>query len=235
LTDPAIPEPTATVQSVTEQSIAATVHGRYLTIPPTQPGPAPLLVGFHGYAEDAETQLKRLRAIPDSTRWLCVSIQALHRFYQRRTDHVVASWMTRQDREAAIVDNLRYVEACIDAVAAKWPTLPTIVYAGFSQGAGMAYRAAANSTRPISGVIAVGGDIPPEIPPHNLSRVPAVILARGTADGWYKKEKFAEDAQRLLDCSVTIRTIEFEGGHEWSDPVTAAVDRFLRESYPESI
>ena len=38
-----------------------------------------MLVGFHGYAEDAEAQLERLRAIPESTRWLSVSIQALHR------------------------------------------------------------------------------------------------------------------------------------------------------------
>jgi hypothetical protein len=76
---------------LTEQIAAATVHGRYLAIPPATPGPAPILVGFHGYAEDAETQLERLRAIPESTRWLTVSIQALHVFYQRRTNQIVAS------------------------------------------------------------------------------------------------------------------------------------------------
>src|SRR5580658_7878355 len=109
-----------------ERNIATNIHGRYLTIPPALSGPAPMLVGFHGYAEDAEAQLERLRTIPESNRWLIVSIQALHRFYQRRTNLVVASWMTRQDREAAIADNVAYVKACIDAVAAEWPTLPMV-------------------------------------------------------------------------------------------------------------
>ena len=63
-------------------------------------------MGFHGYAEGADIQLERLQAIPGSGRWLLVSIQGLHRFYQSRTRDVVASWMTRQDRELAMADNL---------------------------------------------------------------------------------------------------------------------------------
>jgi hypothetical protein len=80
----------------------------------------------HGYAEDAETQMERLRLIPESTRWLNVSIQALHRFYQRRTDRVVASWMTRQNRELAIADNIAYITSCIETVTADWPAIPKI-------------------------------------------------------------------------------------------------------------
>jgi hypothetical protein len=114
---------------VTERTIATRIHGRYLAIPPATPGPAPMLIGFHGYAENAEIQVDRLKAIPGSDRWLIVSIQALHRFYQRRSNLVVASWMTRQDREAAIADNAAYVSACLDAVTTEWPALPTIVFA----------------------------------------------------------------------------------------------------------
>jgi predicted esterase len=212
---------------VTERSIAATIHGRYLAIPPATPGPAPILVGFHGYAEDAETQLERLRAIPDSARWLTVSIQALHRFYQRRTDRVVASWMTRQDRESAIADNAAYIAGCIDAVAAEWPTLPTIVFAGFSQGVATAFRAAAHSTSRAAGVVAVGGDVPPELTPDALKRVSAVLIAHGTSDEWYKKAKFADDERRLRECSVSVRALEFNGGHEWSSEVVAAASEFL--------
>ncbi len=117
-----------------------------------------------------------------------MSIQALHRFYERRTDRVVASWMTRQDRESAIADNLAYVSTCIDQVASEWPTIPTILFAGFSQGVAMAFRAAVNETRGIAGVAAVGGDVPPELTPAALQRVPAVILARGVSDHWYTRE-----------------------------------------------
>jgi predicted esterase len=217
---------------VTERIVAARIHGRYLVIPPATSRPVPILVGFHGYGEDAESQIERLRAIPESKRWLNVSIQALHRFYERRTERVVASWMTRQDRESAIADNLAYVSTCIDKVASEWPTIPLILFAGFSQGVAMAYRAAANETRGVAGVVAVGGDIPPELTPAALQRVPAVIIARGASDNWYTREKLADDERRLTQCSVRFRSLEFNGGHEWSDEVGAAVSDFLRERYP---
>src|SRR5436309_11263469 len=105
---------------IEERTLAVTSHGRYLVAPPAQvpgrPAPPPLLVGFHGYAEDAEIHLARLQSIPGSDRWSMVSVQALHRFYRGRSRSVVASWMTRQDRELMIADNLEYVSAVIDDV-----------------------------------------------------------------------------------------------------------------------
>ena len=214
-----------------ERLIATGIHGRYLTVPPAAPGPAPVLVGFHGYAENAEIQLERLTGIPGSDRWLTVSIQGLHRFYQRRTDLVVASWMTRQDRETSIADNVAYVGKCIDAVVAEWPTLPTIVFAGFSQGVAMAFRAAVHSTHGTAGVIAAGGDIPPEIAPAGLSCVSAALIARGKSDGFYKAEQFNEDEQRLRSSSVSVNALRFDGGHEWSGELSAAASQFLRERH----
>lgn len=212
-----------------ERNAATTIHGRYLVIPPSASGPVPVLIGFHGYGEDAESQLERLRAIPESHRWLCVSVQALHRFYERRTNRVVASWMTRQDRELAMEDNIAYVTTCIEAVAAEWPTLPKIVFAGFSQGVGMAFRAAVHSTRGVAGVISVGGDVPPEITPKALGRVPAALIVRGTNDAWYTQEQFAKDEQRLREGAVSVRALAFDGGHEWSSDVAVGASRFLRE------
>jgi predicted esterase len=214
-----------------ERFIATAIHGRCLTVPPAAPGPAPVLVGFHGYAENAEIQMERLRAIPESHRWLIVSIQALHRFYQRRTGLVVASWMTRQDRETAIADNLAYVNKCIDVVAAEWPTLPTIVFAGFSQGVGMAFRAAVHLTHGAAGVIAGGGDIPPEIAPADLSRVSAALIARGTSDGFYTAKQFDQDEQRLRRSSVSVNALRFDGGHQWSDDLIGAASQFLHSRY----
>ena len=60
--------------------------------------------------------MDRLEAIPGSSAWTLVSIQALHRFYRGRTDDVVASWMTREDRDEAIADNLAYISAALDQV-----------------------------------------------------------------------------------------------------------------------
>ncbi len=215
-----------------ERNVATTTHGRYLAIAPAASEPAPLLVGFHGYAENADVQLERLRAIPGGERWVRVSIQALHRFYQSRTNAVVASWMTRQDREAAIADNIGYVSACIDAVAAESRTAPVIVFAGFSQGVGMAFRAAAHAGRGAAAVIAVGGDIPPELGPGALQRLTAALIVRGVSDALYAPEKFAEDQRRLRECSVSVRAVEIDGGHEWSNGVAEAAAEFLKARYP---
>ena len=75
-----------------------------------------ILVGFHGYMENASIQMERLEAIPGSSAWTLVSIQGLHRFYRGRTEDIVASWMTREDREEAIADNVGYVSAALDHV-----------------------------------------------------------------------------------------------------------------------
>jgi predicted esterase len=217
---------------VIERNIAVTTHGRYLVEPPSAGGPAPMLVGFHGYAEAADAQMERLRAIPGADRWLLVCVQGLHRFYQRRTNEVIASWMTRQDRELAIVDNLAYVAGVVNDVAGTWPTSDRLVFAGFSQGVAMAFRAAADATRAVAGIIAVGGDIPPEIGAPALRRVTAALVCRGATDNWYTAEKFADDARRLRDAQVPVRPVEFDGGHEWSAAVIAAAAEFLRERHP---
>jgi predicted esterase len=138
--------------------------------------------------------------------------------------------MTRQDRDLAIGDNLAYVTTCLETVAAEWQTLPKVVFAGFSQGTGMAFRAAVN--RSAASVIAAGGDIPPEITPDELARLSTVLLARGTSDEWYTRGKFADDQRRLRDSSVTVHDLEFHGGHEWSGEVITAASRLLRGLYP---
>lgn len=179
-------------------------------------------------------QLARLRAIPGSEGWLCVSVQALHRFYRGRTERVVASWMTRQDRDLAILDNLSYVESCIDDAAKEWSVVGgrrRIVFAGFSQGVGMAYRSAAYLRAGTAGVIAVGGDIPPELGNADLRHIPAVLIARGANDEWYPKEKLMADRRRLEESSVPVSPVEFSGGHDWPEEFAAAASAFLRERF----
>jgi predicted esterase len=62
--------------------------------------------------------------------------------------------------------------------------------------------------------------------------LPTVLIARGTSDDWYTKEKFAADERRLRDCSAVVRALEFNGGHEWSSEVVAGASDFLRERHP---
>jgi predicted esterase len=210
-----------------ERTIAATTHGRYLVEAPPGGAPAGTLIGFHGYAEPAETQLERMRAIAGADRWLLVAVQGLHRFYHRRANEVVASWMTRQDRELAIADTIAYVGGVVDAVSSEWPASPALVFAGFSQGVATAFRAAAASPCRLDGVIAVGGDVPPEIGAAALGRVARALVCRGSRDEWYTTGKFDADIGRLRAAGASVTPLAFDGGHEWPDAVNQAAAAFL--------
>lgn len=218
-------------ERASEHSIATLVHGRYLLeAPGGSPGAsgAPLLVGFHGYGENAERHLAELRRIPGAARWVLCAVQALHPFYNRAGD-VIASWMTRQDREQAIEDNVRYVASVVARVKRELPVSERLVYLGFSQGAAMAYRAAACSGQPCQGVIVLGGDLPPELERRDLTGFPPVLLGRGTSEEWYDAAKMEHDVELLRARKIDVRALVFQGGHEWTDEFRAAAGQFLGE------
>ena len=196
-------------------NVATTVHGRYLY---EDRGAERLLAGFHGYAEAAEANFAELARIPGVERWSVLSIQALHPFYTRGGE-VVANWMTKQDRELAIADNLAYVRKVLATIGVP----RRLVFSGFSQGATMAARAAAAVD--CAGLILLGGDVPPEVKRDGV-KLPPVLLARGTRDDWYTDEKFRADLAWLEPRTRVTRCV-FEGGHEWSDPFRAAAAEFL--------
>jgi len=196
--------------------IPATVHGRYVV---RQGPPERLLVGFHGYGETADVHMAQLQQIPGIERWTAVAVQALHPFYLNRTGAVVASWMTSLDRELAIEDNRAYVRAVVD----QFPPPRQLVFIGFSQGVAMAYRAAAGSSA--TGVVALGGDVPPELFARTPS-LPPVLIGRGKREDWYTAEKFEKDF-KFLSSVTAVSTCIFDGGHEWTDAFRGAAGEFL--------
>jgi|SRR5437660_727534 len=209
-----------------ERAIAVPTHGRYIVEEAIGGGPWRLLIGFHGYAEAAEAQLERLQCIRVADSWLRVSVQGLHRFYRGRTTDVVASWMTKQDRTLAIDDNVSYVEAVIEEIA-RAGEVASVAFAGFSQGVAMAFRAAVRSKRPVAGVIALGGDVPPELDLRALANVNRALIGRGSGDQWYGPQTLASDVERLRSARVRVEVEEFEGGHEWTEQFSRATERFL--------
>lgn len=208
-------------------SVPTMTHGRVLVAEARAAATRGLLVGFHGYGENAAAHMDRLQAIPGAASWTLVSVQALHRFYDRRTGQVIACWMTHEDREDAIADNIGYITSALDSVPHD-PSRP-LVFAGFSQGTAMAYRAACRGPRRAVGVISVGGDVPPELLQDPKVDFPRVLMIRGRADEWYVQQKFEDDAAALRTRGVELESLLVEGGHEWHQPVIEAAARFIEE------
>lgn len=204
-------------------NVEARTHGRVLV--ERAVSPAGVLAGFHGYMENADIQMARLAGLSGAEAWTLVSIQALHRFYRGRTEDVVAGWMTRQDRELAIADNIAYVDTALDAADSD-RSLP-VVHAGFSQGVAMAFRAAVGGRRRSIGVISAGGDVPPELLRGDRVSFPAVLLLRGARDDWYTPDKFETDVESLRARGVALQAHVYDGGHEWNAAVNALAAAFL--------
>jgi dienelactone hydrolase len=195
-------------------TIPTQTHGRYLV---RDGPPERLLLGFHGYAQNAEIHMADLEPIPGIDAWTVVAIQGLNRFYMGRSIETSAGWMTRQDRDLVIADNVNYVRAVVAAL----PPAQTIVVEGFSQGAAMAYRAAASLDR-VAGVVILGGDLPPDVD----GPLPSVLIGRGEDDDWYTDEKLKNDL-KSLDGRARVETALFKSRHEWTDAFRSAAGEFL--------
>lgn len=230
-------------QRVTDEvrTISVRTHGRYLI--DAHAGAIATLVGFHGYQENAAIHLDVLRRIarrsPSEAPGAkvgpvsLISIQALNRFYTR-ANTVVAGWMTTEDRELAIADNIDYVGAVLAEIAADSGLTRPVIYVGFSQGVAMAYRAAASVPRPCDGVIALAGAVPPDVAPV-AAGLPPILLGCGTDDAWYSEQKMSADLATLRAAGVGVVEHVFTGGHVWGESFVARARAFLDERVAATI
>ena len=135
--------------------------------------------------------------------------------------------MTSLDREQAIRDNVAYVRSVVTALRAASDT--PLVYAGFSQGVAMAYRAALGAGHGCEGLIVLAGDVPPELQEEPADRWPPVLLGCGRSDAWYTEAKLRADLTFLESRQVAFDTVVFDGGHEWHADFYQAAGRFLEQ------
>jgi predicted esterase len=156
-------------------------------------------------------------------------VQGLHRYYTRKGD-VVAAWMTREDRELAIADNIAYVKAVLGEAIGGASVRPRhLVLCGFSQGTAMAYRTAAFSGYRADGLIILAGDLPPDVAEAAAAKLPRVLIGRGAAEEWYTADKAALDVDRLRAAGVAVTEHVFDAGHMRHPSFAARAGVFLEE------
>ena len=207
------------------RTVRTDFHGRYLVAIPDHSRAT--LVGFHGYKENAAIHMEVMRRIAGDRAIGLISIQGLHRFYAAGGT-VVASWMTKEDREHAIADNVAYVGKVLTMVADEFGMTRPMIYVGFSQGVAMAFRAAALVQRPCDGVIALASDVPPDVAPLAAS-LPRVLYGRGESDELYPAVQAAKDLDTLRTAGVHVSAATFEGAHEWTPAFIENSEAFVDE------
>jgi predicted esterase len=72
-----------------------------------------------------------------------------------------------------------------------------------------------------------GADVPPELLEGPSLQFPPVLLVRGSQDDYYTQAIMDADANALRGRGATVRTLVFDGGHEWNAAVSTAAGEAL--------
>lgn len=119
---------------------------RYLVLPKTfryftqgEPSQASTLIYvLHGYGQLAEFFIRKFQFLGDD--YFIVAPEGMHRFYLNGSSgRVGASWMTKEERETDISDNIRFLDTMHSEIMANG-TFDRIIILGFSQGGATAAR-----------------------------------------------------------------------------------------------
>ncbi len=177
--------------------------------------PAPLLLVLHGFGQVAAEFIKIFEPLVQRG-ILIAAPQAPHQFYRSLADRTVGfSWLSRYERDQSIQDFAHYMENFYALLQSAYRIDTRRVFVlGFSQGVPMAYRMWAHSNVPLSGLIACGGDLPPDIGEklRDLSPLP-VLLVHGRRDQIVPLHKAHEAQSQLAAAGLPVELLEFEGEH----------------------
>jgi hypothetical protein len=75
--------------------------------------------------------------------------------------------------------------------------------------------------------------MPPEVASDAAVRWPLVLMTRGEGDTFFTSDKMERDLVCLRSRGAAAESLVFDGGHEWAEPVTAAVGALLARAFAE--
>jgi predicted esterase len=212
--------------AITEHHISVRRTARYYTLGSVSDATRELWIACHGYGQLALPFLTSMAKVAAPHR-LIVAPEGFSRFYVDRTSmtadpppKVGASWMTREDRDAEIADQVGYLEALLADVRTRLPGNVRLRVLGFSQGVATVSRWVARGTVRPDELILWAGSFPLEIDPAEFSRRAdgvAVTMVFGSRDQLAPIAVGESQRERLTGAGIDARLVSFEGGHRLDD------------------
>ena len=187
----------------------------------------------HGYGELAQGFLANFEPVADASRTI-IAPEALSRFYldgTRGGSHVASSvgatWMTREDRDHEIADQVSYLDTLYDVVMAgvALDAAPRVTVLGFSQGVATVCRWLDRGRTRAHRLVCWGGAIPDDVALADGSpiRASALSLVVGSRDVYATPDRVAQQEARLRAAGMPFRTLGFVGGHRLDDATILAL------------
>ena len=169
---------------------------------------------LHGYGQLARYFLTKFEGLEEGV--AIVAPEALNRFYlDEAHNRVGATWMTREERENEITDQLGYLDALVKELRGERTDLPIHVL-GFSQGVATACRWSLLGKTKLDRLVLWAGSLPPEPTFAELRTAWAhltVEVVLGSEDPFAGEKELQATTARLEAAGVQHRLHRFTGGH----------------------
>ncbi len=182
----------------------------------------------HGYAQLAEYFIEKFSVLDNGENYL-VCPEGLHRFYTNGfSGRVGASWMTKEQRDADISDNINWLNNVYDNVV---PSSGKIILLGFSQGGATACRWLERSGKTIDDLVLIGATFPTDVVlSGNFSRYlkGKLIYAVGSKDEFINEEEKEKQLHLLKQSGKNVVQFEFEGKHDIYPGVLLQIEKEIK-------
>lgn len=199
------------------------LHEHHLTVPRTAryhtlgdaANARAIWIVLHGYGQLARYFLRKFEGLEQGL--LIAAPEGLSRFYtEEGHTRVGATWMTREDREHEIADQVTYLDALATELLRTTGEVPLNVL-GFSQGVATACRWSLSGNTTIHRLVLWAGGLPPEPDPPQLQAAWSKLdlhLVLGTQDQYAGDGDLQAQSARLRMANVPHQVHRFQGGHE---------------------
>ncbi len=173
-------------------------------------------MAFHGYGQQAKRLTSKFEIFKE-TGHLVVAPEGLHRFYWEGVyGDVVASWMTKENRQDDIADYVSFIDKVDEATGFSRKNNVHKIAFGFSQGCSTLWRWILNSHPDIDCIVLWAGWLPEDMLfKQHLEYLQSrkIYFIYGDEDKYLTSERLDVLFQRFDDALLNIEKIVFEGGH----------------------
>ncbi len=185
----------------------------------------------HGYAQLANYFINNFDEL-DKNKNLIVAPEGLHRFYWKGfSERVVASWMTKEDRESDILDYVNYLNVVYQEVIASLKNKNVkINVLGFSQGTATVCRWLASSKVKADNLILWAGAFPNDMNWKQNKTVfdkMKTFIVVGDTDEFINEEEVLKHVDLLKKNEIAFEFIRFKGKHEINKTTLSALQKSL--------
>jgi predicted esterase len=193
-------------------NIKTTKTARYFILGNLSDSTEEVLIVLHGYAQLAHYFIKKFNFLSNKKR-VILAPEGLSKFYwQGMNGRVVASWMTKEDRQNEIKDQITYLDKIYLTIKKKSPEA-TITVLGFSQGTATLCRWLAASEYKVQRILLWAGGIPEEVMESPFIQHTHFEIIIGDQDEFIPKEHIEIMEKSFNENGISFDLTLFEGKH----------------------